>query len=178
MLFLVEAIPDEWNKIFCISLAFWWCLQKKFLWYLLTAELKISLRGPGSQTSIRAAEDVSDSNSFCKRYIFKSDLPSLHYSRNVGYNRKQSGSEIFHPTVFQWESSEWGRNVFQSNLGRRGKINTSKLWEKFCKGAGYQQKHWQKNATSRTHDTEAATFMVVGDKENEMVVQGRFQSLD
>lgn len=54
----------------------------------------------------------------------------------------------------------------------------SKLWKKFCKGAGYQQKHWQNNATSRTHDTEAATFMVVGDKENEMVVQGRFQSLD
>lgn len=68
--FLVQAVPDGWNEINCISLAFWWCLQEKFLGYLHTTELKISLRGPGSQTSIKTVVNVRDFNLFYKRYIF------------------------------------------------------------------------------------------------------------
>lgn len=45
----------------------------------------------------------------------------------------------------------------------------SKLLMKFCKEAGYQQRHRHIKSTSRTRDTGVATFMVVGDKQNESI---------
>lgn len=45
----------------------------------------------------------------------------------------------------------------------------NKLLMKFCKEAGYQQRRWHIKNTSRTCDCGVATFMVVGDKQNERI---------
>lgn len=44
------------------------------------------------------------------------------------------------------------------------KIHTGKLLMKFCKKAGYQQRHWHVKSMSRTHECGIATDMVVGDR--------------
>lgn len=40
---------------------------------------------------------------------------------------------------------------------------------KFFREVGYQQRHWHIKSTSRTRDCGVATFMVVGDKQNERI---------
>lgn len=52
---------------------------------------------------------------------------------------------------------------------QKGKDSYEQITDEFCKEAGYQQRHWHIKSISRTRDCGVATFMVVGDEQNERI---------